>query len=189
MTFAKQRKSSGHEPKSLLRRSKVPPACSIKLRRALEAPFSFVQALHLDSPAQLLLGFMRQRPLKVQEPRFPSLTPHPPAIRLTLRLVTSRRLFSVGIRVAAPEGDHGLTALRDGVPGELAREDQAHGRLDVAGGQGRRAAVVEAMQVARLRSRAPSLGAGLARDPLEGILHAAHHDGHGLAAHVAHELR
>ena len=58
---------------------------------------------------------------------------------------------------------HGLGALRHGVLGELTREDEAHGRLDLARRQ--RAALVVANEAA-----------GLRRDAVEDVVHERVHD-------------
>merc|ERR1719233_2135738 len=65
------------------------------------------------------------------------------------------------------EAHHRLAALAHGVLGELPREDEAHGRLDLARRQ--RVLLVQAAQVA-----------GLLAEALEGVLHARLHDRHGL---------
>ena len=61
----------------------------------------------------------------------------------------------------------GLSALRDGVSGELTGEDELHGRLDLSGGEG--PPLVEADQ----------LGA-LSGDAVEGVVDEGVHDVHGL---------
>ena len=54
-------------------------------------------------------------------------------------------------RLGGRELGDGLRALGDGVLGELAGEDEAHGRLDLAGGE--RALGVDARKVAGLGCR------------------------------------
>ena len=63
----------------------------------------------------------------------------------------------------------GLGALADGVLGQLPRQQQAHGRLDLAAGDGGALVVV-------------GQAGGLGGDPLEDVVDEAVHDGHGLAA-------
>ncbi len=62
---------------------------------------------------------------------------------------------------------HGLGALGDGVLGQLARQQQANGSLDLATGDGRLLVVV-------------AQAAGLRGDALEDVVHEGVHDGHGL---------
>ena len=64
---------------------------------------------------------------------------------------------------------HSLGALRHGVIGQLPREDEAHRRLDLAGGHGGLLVV------------ASQLG-GLGGDLLENVVDEGVQDGHGLGA-------
>ncbi|KAJ8554739.1 hypothetical protein ON010_g9742 [Phytophthora cinnamomi] len=64
---------------------------------------------------------------------------------------------------------HGLRAFRHGVLGQLAREHEAHGRLDLAAGQ--RRLLVVARQLARLRG-----------DALEDVVDERVHDRHAALA-------
>jgi hypothetical protein len=68
--------------------------------------------------------------------------------------------------IAGELGD-GLSALGDGVLGELARKDEAHGGLDLAGGDGGLLVVA-------------GEAGGLLRQLLEDVVDEGVHDGHGL---------
>ena len=70
-----------------------------------------------------------------------------------------------GKRLRGGELGHGLGALRDGVLGELAREREAHGGLDLAARE--RLLLVVARQ-----------GGGLRADALEHVVDERVHDGH-----------
>ena len=63
----------------------------------------------------------------------------------------------------------GLGAFRDGVLGQLSREEQPDGRLDFPGGDGGSLVVV-------------GKTGGLGGDALEEVVHERVHDGHGLRA-------
>ncbi|XP_046496952.1 uncharacterized protein LOC124227097 [Equus quagga] len=75
-------------------------------------------------------------------------------------------LYTVSLLGAGVLGD-GLGALRHGVLGQLPGQQQAHGRLDLPGGDGR--ALVVMRQARRL-----------ARDALEDVVDERVHDAHGL---------
>ena len=63
----------------------------------------------------------------------------------------------------------GLGALRDGVLGQLTREEQPHGGLDFPGGDGGSLVVV-------------GKTGGLGGDALKEVVHKRVHDGHGFGA-------
>ena len=85
------------------------------------------------------------------------------------RKLESKREVMVGCclaRVGRELGDS-LGALGDGVLGELSGEDEADGGLDLPGGEGGLAVLLDE-------------ASGLSRDLVEGVVDEGVHDGHGL---------
>ena len=83
---------------------------------------------------------------------------------LARRSRAAPRMMMIGVRTLG----HGLGALGDSVLGELAREQQADGRLDLPGRE-RRLLVV------------PREADGLDRETVKGVVHEGVHDRHGPA--------
>ena len=82
----------------------------------------------------------------------------------------NKRTEQTSLLAAGVFGDS-LGSLADGVLGELTRQKQPHGSLDLSGCDGASLVVV---------GQSGSLGS----DSLENVVHEAVHDGHGLAGHT-----